>query len=162
MAYSDKQRAQAIRLVEGNDGVIDHDTLASVRMLLNSPSLPYKTVQRWVNDKNVNGEKIPDRYDTDPLDVLFEGVARTYIRHAETDQAKERTSGAQAMTAAAIAVDKMRLLQGLPTEIIAIAPTLTELISLINARGWSASTIFGNMLQRLKDEDVSVQPTPLD
>jgi hypothetical protein len=157
MAYSDKQRAQACKLVEANGGVIDKETLSAVRALLNAPSLPFMTVQRWLNHKNVNVVKEPDRYDTEPLDVLFEGVARTYIRHAETDDAKLRTSGAQAMTAAAIAVDKMRLLQGLPTEIVAIAPTLTKLIQIINERGWKASDVFEDMFQELAGQHADAE-----
>jgi hypothetical protein len=148
MAYSDKQRAQACKLVEANNGSIDEQTLNDIRMLLNAPNLPRSTVFRWMQDCNSATEKrLQDNYDTDPLPVLLDGVARSYIRHSETKNAMDRTNGPQAMTAVGIAIDKMRLMQGLPTEIIQVMPALIEEIG---KAGYSASDVFGAMLQKFK------------
>lgn len=155
MAYSDKARAQAIKLVEANDGVIDKRTLSDIRVLLKNPTLPFKTVQRWCDGKKASDEKRieVDRYDTDPLPVLLEGVARTHIRHADSAQAVERINAQQAMTSAAIAIDKMRLLQGLPTEIIDTLPQLTKLIELIKSRGWKASEVFEDLFRQYAEAE---------
>lgn len=56
----------------------------------------------------------------------FKAVANKYLDHALKDAVIEDTKGPQAVTASAVAVDKMRLLQGFPTEIIEILPTFLQ------------------------------------
>lgn len=56
----------------------------------------------------------------------FKTAANKYLDHAIKPDIIEDTKGPQAITAAAVAVDKMRLLQGLPTEIIDILPTFLQ------------------------------------
>lgn len=79
------------------------------------------------------------------LDRLFEDVARAYLRRAADETAINATKGKDAVIAAATAVDKMRLLRGLPTEIVAILP---DVIEALNAVGIDPVETFVRLIQK--------------
>ncbi|KAB2865836.1 MAG: hypothetical protein K8L91_07885 [Anaerolineae bacterium] len=56
----------------------------------------------------------------------FRLAAHKYLDHALKENVVEDTKGPQAITASAVAVDKMRLLQGLPTEILEVIPSFMQ------------------------------------
>ncbi len=56
------------------------------------------------------------------LDAIFEATARAYLEHANRPEIIAETKGPQAVAAAALAIDKMRLLRELPTEIVSLLP----------------------------------------
>lgn len=84
------------------------------------------------------------------LDCYFEQVAWRMLEHALKDDVLGKMDGRAAVTSAAIAVDKMQLLRGLPTEIVAVLP---QVLKAIEQRGLSAGDVFEAMLAELVSND---------
>jgi hypothetical protein len=80
------------------------------------------------------------------LDEQLELAAQRFVQHALRQEVVSSMNGQQAMTAAGIAIDKMRLLRGLPTEIVQIMPNLLERI---RQRGLDAVGVFQAMYAEL-------------
>ena len=85
------------------------------------------------------------------LDTLFGDVAKKYLKHALKPEVVGATRGKEAVTAAAVALDKLRLIQGLPTEIIGVIPTI---LSACQSRGIDASALFNSVLQHVQSVEV--------
>lgn len=139
MQYTEAQKAMAIEIVRRNNGVLDVATLSAIRDALQTPKLPKMTIYRWLeacdresqpgaSPKKATTRKPPSvRAETQSqaavtLDVILERAARRFIKHAMKQEVVADASAREAMTAAGIAIDKMRLLRGLPTEILGILP----------------------------------------
>lgn len=168
MAYSDVQKAMAVELIRRNNNVLDDLTLAAIRRLLNAPNLSDRGVRNWL--KESVAKKFSEKKDeagkplaiSDPieesieeaaaetLDKMFEDTARLYLKQAQKDEVIGATKGKDAVIAAATAVDKMRLLRNLPTEIVAVLPNLLDAL---DRKGLKASEVFGAMLEELSRAD---------
>jgi hypothetical protein len=110
------------------------------------------TLSRWFKGEQ---NPPPDNLVTikkDDLADKFEDIAHLYLGHASRDDVLEAVSGQQAITSAAIAVDKMRLLRGLPTEIIDVAPQLTRLVELMNQFNHSLPDVINRMIMRYEKQ----------
>jgi hypothetical protein len=141
VAYTDAQKAIAVEIVRRSDpgGSISNAALAEIRKKLSAPKLPYQTIRNWVSSadfKNISTIKkdgfeiqIPvEQKAQETLDNMFEDVARLYLERAKDETKIADSSAKDLVTSAAIAIDKMRLLRNLPTEIVAILPDLVEII----------------------------------
>jgi hypothetical protein len=168
MAYSDVQKAMAVELIRRNNHVLDDLTLAEIRRLLNAPNLSDRGVRNWL--KESAAKKFTDKKDeageplavldqveqtieesaAETLDQMFEDTARLYLKQSQKADVIGATKGKDAVIAAATAVDKMRLLRNLPTEIVAVLPNLLDAI---DRRGLKASEVFGAMLEELARVD---------
>jgi hypothetical protein len=148
MAYSAEQKAAAVEVIRRYGG-LTAEAITVARELLGAPTLSISTLHGWLKApvKPVKTPAAP-RIETeakkeseteariqavkvsvnDALDKLFEATARNYLMRANDPQAIADTKGKDAVIAAATALDKLRLLQGLPTEIIAVIPGLVETI----------------------------------
>ncbi len=119
--YTVAERALALEILARHDGVVTLDVIRDVREVLGAPDLPKMTIYRWshndVTDLKKNEPEVKEKASR-ALDELFESVARKYTEHALQDGVVGKANAAQLMTAAGIAVDKMRLLRGMPTEIV--------------------------------------------
>jgi hypothetical protein len=163
VAYSDAQKAIAVEIVHRFDDTISGDAIAEIRNKLNAPKLPYQTIRNWFEAarlKNISTTKKEDfegqvsieQKAAQTLDSMFENTARMYLEHAQREHVVNRTSGNAAITSAAIAVDKMRLLRNLPTVIIEAAPILARLGEFFNEHQISASEVFEDLLNRFQDQ----------
>lgn len=157
MAYNEVERAIAVQLVSDAGGVLDAATLDQIRAALNRPGLTSVAVRNWLKQKaeqkNFPEEKkaivsaaVLEQAAGQALDDMFEEVARRYLQHSVKPEVIDATKGKDAVIAAATAVDKMRLIRGLPTEIIALLPPL---VTAMEEAGLSPSDVFNNMLRRL-------------
>lgn len=148
MSYSEVQKSLAVEIIARHGGEVSAVALAEVRQILDAPDLPKVTVWRWLQ-ANVTSRKnaAPEVQEKArlALDDIFEETARKYLEHAQGGSVIAKTSGTSAVIAAATAVDKMRLLRGLPTEIVAIIP---ELVAAFTANGWNATEMFNDMLSK--------------
>jgi hypothetical protein len=166
MAYSDAQKVTACEIVRLNNGVIDDAIIALIRVTLDAPKLPKMTIWRWwkhyesmanvtgVTEKeapNVTPDTFPQIADDRPLDVKLEQAAHKFVNHAMRGDLLMWSSSKDAMLAAAIAIDKMRLLRDLPTEIVRILPVITRISDKLTERGLNASDVFELMFQELDD-----------
>lgn len=149
MGYSEAQRAMALEIVARNGGEITAVALDEIRSATGAPNLPKSTVWRWLQrdatDKKAASPEARAQA-AKALDVMLEEAARRFVNHAVKDAVLNEASTREAMTAAGIAIDKMRLLRGLPTEIISILPAL---IQKIEEKGLRASDVFQAMMEQL-------------
>lgn len=148
----------ALEIIRRNDGVLGASTLSEIRKVLGRPGLSVSTVHGWLkassesdsdrrNEKK--GEALPplQAAAAEALDDVYEAVARQYLDQASKDEVVKATKGKDAIIAAATATDKMRLLRGLPTEIVGVTLALIEEIGVERA-----STAFQAMLNRVKGQ----------
>lgn len=163
MSYSDIQKATACALVKQADGVIDEVLLATIRDTLDEPKLPRMTVWRWWKHYQAMtvapADGVTVKNDWNVIDVTsiklddkLERAAHKFIDHAVKDDLMLWTNSKDAITAAAIAIDKMRLLRDLPTEIVDCAPQLTKLMKLLGEREIKASDLFQSIFDELVAE----------
>lgn len=124
--YDDKFRASACLMLQAQGYPEMKGSLTYVAEALHVPA---RTLSRWFNGEQnpppveVVNEKRPE------LITLFENIAYKMLSHAQRDDVIESMSGKDAVIAGATATDKMRLLQGLPTEIIGVLPQFVEALT---------------------------------
>lgn len=167
MAYSDEGKRRACALVKRNKGVIDDVLVETIRVALDAPKLSRTNIWRWwqhyqnmtVNSATNATEKGDQLLPVDDreLDVMFEDAARKFVTHALREELLIWTSAKDAMTAAGIAIDKMRLLRDLPTEIIGAAPELTELANFFREEGIEMSSAIRKWRERLQAKKASTK-----
>ena len=124
-SYDDKFRASAVVMLEAAGYPTEKGALARTAAHCGVPS---PTLHRWFHGKN---NPPPSELVTEKkgeLADLFENAAYKYISHSVKVEVIEETKGKDAIMAAAVAVDKMRLLRGLPTEIVVLVPGFIEAI----------------------------------
>ena len=125
--YSDKFKAGAVALLESQGYPDKPDALKKVQKHLGGKPAT-RTLMRWFHGEHgAPDDKLVKREKKELADV-FEEVAYSYLTRASDQDAIDDTRGKDAVMTAAIAVDKMRLLRGLPTEIIVLVPGFTEAI----------------------------------
>jgi hypothetical protein len=172
MQYTEAQRAVAVEIVERYGGSVTKEALWEVREALQSPDLPKVSVWRWLHaqvvtpvaavtdiKKELPKSIEPPHYSITPvarakasksLDQMFEDVADKYLAHALKPEVIAEMKGQPAVMAAAIATDKMRLLRGLPTEIVSILPGL---VASMQERGMNPTLVFQAMYDKLQLPD---------
>jgi hypothetical protein len=158
-SYSEHQKALALEILARHDGQVTSVALSDIRELLESPDLPKTTVWRWLqrdatDKKNVTPEAKAKAAET--LDNMFEATARQYLSHAQKETVVNRMDGKGAVIAAATAVDKMRLLRDLPTEIIGATAELTELAIFFRENNIEMSTAIRDWRERLQARKAAI------
>lgn len=164
MAYTELQKTLAVELVRRNDGVVNDSIMADIRNALSAPKLSSRVVRYWVKEVGEKSftekkqdidnrplvldhtEKTIAKVAAEALDQMFEDTARLYLQQSQNPEVIAATKGKDAVIAAATAVDKMRLLRNLPTEIVTVLPNLLDAID--NA-GLSAADVFKTMIEEL-------------
>lgn len=105
--------------------------------------VPSRTLRRWYNrEYGAPPDNIVTQQKRELADV-FEDIAYKYLTHAAKDDVIEAVSGNAAVVTAATAVDKMRLLRGLPTEVIAIVP---DVVSALQKAGYDPVSVFNDLI----------------
>lgn len=166
MEYTTLDKAMAVEIVARNNGVLDTITLAAIREALGQPDLKHQTVRYWLKtrpapsltpnilseEKNEAAEQHRQAVEVtqkvqQALDVKLEQAAHAFVDHATRKDTIGDMSGQQAMTAAGIAIDKMRILRGLPTEIVAVLPGL---VNALQDNGIDATEFFKMALAKAR------------
>lgn len=159
MAYSAQEKAVALGLVERHGGLTT-DAIAAIRAALGK-SISTSTLHSWLpkESKTETEIPIPKPEKKEPgavvtpsvqmdantaLDTIFEDIARRYLNHAAQDEVVKGTKGKDAVIAAATAVDKMRLLRGLPTEIVQLLP---DVVMAIEKLGQNPVDVFNRIIE---------------
>ena len=127
-AYSEADKAIAREIVARYGGEVTQEALETIRQALAAPTLNRSTVHRWMQSQPVASELHPVKKEQveQALDDYFEQVARKMLLKALEADVIGDMRGKDLVMAAAIAVDKMRLLRDMPTEIISIWPGLMQ------------------------------------
>lgn len=164
MGYTDADRLIALETIERHDGSVD-DAIDAVREMLGK-KVSRATLFNWLSkkdslksvpvvqpvrqDKKIELVKLPPDWAAETLDNVFENVARAYLERAQDEKAIEKTNGKDAVMTAAIAVDKMRLLRNLPTEIVGVLPGLVESI---RRAGYDPVAVFTRLQEKFDGQD---------
>lgn len=163
MAYSDADKAMAVEIVARNNGVIDTVCLSDIQSAIGK-SVTSPSVRLWVklfagnvpekNKKNFPEKKVQDlqaiqQVAAKQLDEKLEAAAHKFVDRATDDSVVGAMTGQQAMTSAAIAIDKMRLLRDLPTEIIGMLPVMSKIVALFKELEWDATKTLEDYFQQL-------------
>lgn len=180
MAYNEAQRAIALEIIYKYGGRVTIEALADIRRVLKAPKLPKRTVYNWleldaqdgketitanekrVQDSEISPLKSPKRFVSieakqtarKTLEELFQDIVYAYGEHALTDDAIDGTRGKEAVIAAATALDKLRLIQGLPTEIVAVLP---DAIAALRRHGVDPVEWLKATVDELNSADVSTE-----
>lgn len=155
--YSDEYRATAIAMMVAEGYPDDATAIKRVHGQLAVPKPNVRTLRYWYQHQHQPAPEKLIQEKKEDLSDLFEKVAEKYVRHAMKDDIVLKSSGAGAMTAAAIAVDKMRLLRNLPTEIIAVLPVIQDAYAAIAAIGEDPETVFRKLADAARKR-VASQP----
>lgn len=108
--YSEDDKAAALAFLDAHDG----NTFKAALAL----DIPETTLRTWKDGMGVHPNiAIKREVKKAELADLFEHAARLYLGRAVDENAINESTGKEAMTAAAIAVDKMRLLRDQATSI---------------------------------------------
>lgn len=173
MAYTNEKKAIAVAVVHRHGGKVSGAALEEIRVVIDEPNLPAKTVRRWLQEvnKSAQGQNVPEmsplkKGGMSPavktalekadgaLDRVFEDITRVYAQKVLLAAATEEIKAKDAMTIVGIAYDKHRLAAGLPTEIIRILPAL---IQKLEQSGLSPSETFNSMIAELDAEKAIVE-----
>lgn len=175
MRYTDEQKALALSMLERHGGLSNAGVQAA-RDLLESPGLSKSTLNKWrrlhaqallVKPGNKDAAPAPaqalartdahkvaieaaqrQRQADAELDNMFMEIARRYAEHATDPDTVAATKGKDAVTAAAIAIDKVLLLRrvsGVPAEILAILP---DVLAAIETMGQQPVEFFRRIVSR--------------
>jgi hypothetical protein len=147
MAYSDIERLTAMEIAQRAGGSITAEVMAEIRAAIGKP-VSSRAVRFWLSEENnfiVKKDASPaiQAKVNDTLDHLFEQVAEAMLQRALQPDVIAATKGRDAVMAAAIAYDKMRLARGLPTDIIAVLPSVIEALHQL---GLQPSDVFNAIL----------------
>lgn len=177
MRYTDEQKALALSMLERHGGLSNAGVQAA-RDLLESPGLSKSTLNKWrrlhaqallAKPGGANKDAAPapalalartdahkvaieaaqrQRQADAELDNMFMEIARRYAEHATDPDTVAATKGKDAVTAAAIAIDKVLLLRrvsGVPAEILAILP---DVLAAIETMGQQPVEFFRRIVSR--------------
>lgn len=146
--YDDKFRASACVMLEaqgypGMKGALQH-----VADHLNVPAM---TLSRWFKARqNPPPNELVSEKRGDLADI-FENLAYKMLAHAGREEVIDAMTGKDATIAAATATDKMRLLRGLPTEIIEVVPAFVEALTRI---GKDPKVFMDRVIERANQERI--------
>lgn len=143
--YTDEARANAVALLAAAGYPDRTGALSEISRQLNIPS---RTLSRWFKREQ---NPPPDKLVTEKkgeLSDLYEDAAHKFLQHSVDNYLLMKPK--EAITAAAIATDKMQLLRGLPTEIIELSPEIMQLLDLIRAMGQDPKTALTVLIRKLE------------
>ena len=115
--YTDAERAEAV-LILRTEGYPDKP--GALARAARDTGIAPTVLRRWAMGTSNPPPSEVVQLKQGTLSAKLDRIAHLYLDRAE--ETVSATTGAQAVTAAAIAIDKMRLLQGLPTQIVSVLP----------------------------------------
>ena len=143
--YTDEERANLVVMLEAQRYPEHKGSLAYVSKY---SGVPPSTLRGWFKARNnpppaeLRGKKKED------LATKFENVAYDMLNQASDPEVIAEMGGKDAVIAAATATDKMRLLRGLPTEIVQILPNFIEAVEKL---GQSPQDVMKRIIERAND-----------
>lgn len=158
MAYSESERMLAVEIVRRNDGRIDTSTLSQIQAAVGKP-VTAPSIRGWIKkEKNTPKSLREEKKEilSEPveyvirrkLDEKLEDAAHKFVDRATSEGVVDSMGGREAMTAAGIAIDKMQLLRGMPTEIIGVT---VELAAMAKRKGLDPHRALQSVLNRMRE-----------
>lgn len=144
--FSDSYRAAAVVMLQSEGYPQDPFAIGRVHEYLRQSS-PYPTktsLKNWFSGShNAPPSKILDDKKRDMADE-FKELVWLLVDHVKTPETIAEMSGQQAVTSIGILVDKMRLLMGLPTQIVGIIP---DVIAALERAGENPEQVFRRLIE---------------
>ncbi len=140
--YTDEERANLVVMLEAQGYPEKKGSLAYVARYA---KVPESTLRGWFKARRNPPPAIMRDKKREDLADKFEDIAYVMLDHAGGEDVIEEMKGKDAVMSAAIATDKMRLLRGLPTEIVAIMPNF---IQAIENMGQSPHDVMSRIIER--------------
>lgn len=145
--FDDEYRAGVVVMLQSEGYPDDEFALGRVHQYLKQKA-PYPTkttISNWFHGvKNPPPSKKVDDKKGDMVEAL-QGLTWKLIEHAGKDETVTEMTGQQAITSIGILIDKVRLLTGLPTEIISILP---DFVTAIERAGDSPENVMRRLIER--------------
>lgn len=127
--YSDEFRAQVIALLDGANYYENKTQAVNQVYKYLQGKVPKRTLFRWGNRENRPAPaKLVTEKKGNMADALEE-LTWALIDHAAHPDVIESMSGREASTSIGTYIDKIRLLRGLPTEIIEVIPGFVDALA---------------------------------
>lgn len=143
--YTDDERGMAVAMLQANGYP---DVVGSLQRTANSTGIPVPTLLDWhTGNRWVDSEVREENKRT--LSQMYREIAEKYAERTLAEDNIQRANGRDAITVSAIAVDKMRLLEGLPTQIVSIMP---DVIGALNALGQDAQQALLRIIARAEEQ----------
>ncbi len=140
--YSDKFKASAVVTLQGAGYPDNPHKLKEVARSLN---VHHRTLRRWFNnDTGAPSDNIVTQEKRDMSEELRKLFFKL-IDHALDEDVITEMSGQQAVTSMGIVFDKMRLLMGLPTQIVGIMP---DVVAALERAGEDPEQVFKRLIER--------------
>ena len=121
--YSDDFKAGVLAMLQGAGYPENEYAIGEVyrHMKTQGSSVSKDSIRRWAEGKHVNAT-VDGKVATHKKDMgtALESLFWKLYEHALGDETIDQLKGAQAYTAMGIVLDKYRLVQGLPTEIVQV------------------------------------------
>lgn len=149
--FDDEYRAGVVVMLEAEGYPDNPYAIGKVYDYLRQKSpYPSKTsLKNWFDGtKAAPPSKKVDEKKSDMLGSLNEW-AWALMEHGKNPETVSEMTGQQAATSFGIILDKIRLLQGLPTQIVAVLP---EFVSAMQQVGEDPETILRRMIERAKQK----------
>jgi hypothetical protein len=145
--FDDEYRAGVVVMLQSEGYPDNPNALGKVHEYLKQRS-PYPaktTISNWFHGvKNAPPSKKVDDKKKDMVEAL-QGLTWKLIDHAGQDDTVTEMTGQQTVTSIGILIDKIRLLTGLPTEIIGIMP---EFVTAIQKTGEKPEDVMRRFIER--------------
>lgn len=106
--YTDDDRATALAVLDSNAGNLSRTSRET--------GISVSTLRDWRDGAHPGLAELRNEK-REALSEIWDRVARAYLERALSPQVLGDTNGQSAITAAAIATDKLQLLEGKPTEV---------------------------------------------
>lgn len=137
--FSDNDKAAALAALDANGG--------NVYRTAKQLGIGRTTLENWAKGRGVNHD-VPELRQVKKRELAdkLELVAHRYSNHLLKKSTVTETSAKDAAITVGTAIDKMRLLRGLPTEIVAVLPPLVQALQ---DAGMQPADVFNAMLARL-------------
>jgi hypothetical protein len=160
--YTQEEKAVAVEIVDRH-GELNKAALDDARAALDAPTLAKSTLHSWLEPKA--GKPVPAnqaQYQSRPtvedrdqasvaLSDAFEALAFRLVEKASQDSVIADMKGKDMVIAAGVAVDKMRLLRGLPTEIVEVLPRIKVFFERVRVAGHDPVQVMERIIARLDD-----------
>lgn len=137
--FSDNDKAAALAALDANGG--------NVYRTAQQLGIGESTLRGWASGRGTHPE-IADLREVKKIELAdkLEQVAYKYTDHLLRDDTVLKTGAKDAAVTVGTAIDKMRLLRGLPTEIIQVLPPLVQALQ---DAGLQPADVFNAMLAEL-------------
>ena len=141
--HSEDEKAEAVALLISNGYP---DILGALQKTADVVGVSTQTLRRWANGHQSAPSVTDVTHKKRELAGRFELVMHNMLDHAERPEIIARLTAKDALIGASTAFDKLRLMDGLPTEIISVLP---DFVATLEANGIDPTQFIQRAIARI-------------